>query len=140
MAAFYYGSDDFTEAEYAEMLIEGAAIRREMAIEGGEYTAEQWDEKIAAENAEEAASEAEYNAPVTVSALPNYSNQPFSREPYALAAKCKAYGLTVRAGGNPRDGYCIFGAHNGRAIFFRTPAQVHAYCRSLSALTKTETK
>lgn len=58
MAAFYHGSDDYTEAEYAEMLIEGAAIRREMAIESGEYTAETWEAKITAEKAEELAYEA----------------------------------------------------------------------------------
>jgi len=75
----------------------------------------------------------------TTSTLPNYSNQPFSREPFALAAKCKAYGMSnTRAGGNPRDGYSVYGTHNGNAIFLRTPAEVHRYCRSLSALTETK--
>lgn len=62
----------------------------------------------------------------------NTATQPFSREPEALAQKCRKFGLDVKAGGNPRDGYCIFGTHNGRAIFFRTAAQVHRYCRDLT--------
>ncbi len=69
------------------------------------------------------------SATIDLTKLPS---QPFSREPEALAMKCRHFGLDVKAGGNPRDGYCIYGTFQGRAIFFHTPAQVHQFCSGLT--------
>lgn len=62
---------------------------------------------------------------------PINDNSAFAFEPIILVGKLQRYGMpTARVGGNPRDGWCIYGTdpRTSKLVFFYTGGAAHRWC------------